>query len=95
MTLVVPRCPHTIVQSESPEMHDYEAADIKIIRANVPELKDHSDDEISCLYRWYSVEVRCAGWIGRDENAGRPGSIFRWFLESMEPHRWHEAWDYN
>jgi hypothetical protein len=97
--MTYPRAPKPIVVSEpfyntakGDGLQDYELHDIPLIRASVKGLKDHSDLEIACLWRYWSVDVMCAGWIAFDEGYHTGFGAFEDWLQTCD---FDEAWNYN
>jgi hypothetical protein len=85
--MIVPRAPTPLVPTEP--LEDYERRDVVQIRVQHPVLKDHTDDEIACLWAWFSAEWMCAGWCSVGNLA------FADFLAvERTAKEWAEAWEY-
>ncbi len=79
-----PRARGAIIRDAEP----YEAKTIAYLRENWPAIKDHTDDEIACIWTWFCVVDFMSGWCDVGVEA------LACFLSDKTEEQMHTAWKY-
>jgi hypothetical protein len=76
--------------TRSEPREDYVDAEVAKLRKLAPELSTYSDDELECLWKWFSVTEMCAGWHSVPDSRGGLVEYFLSLLNNIP----EEAWEY-
>ncbi len=92
--MLAPKPTKPLVRSEDKEYYVDVDADVTKLRSLVPALCESTDDEIECMWSWFSTTHMCAGWHGVPDSFDGLLKFFERVVCYSTKHEQEHMWDF-